>query len=94
MVAWWFPFQNIKDLVGASRASVRTAMLGLWWCLWLASSLLFTISNLMSNSAETLPALTAATAVSALGELPWIAAAPFAWIIVTRITDAIDPAAR
>lgn len=94
VVAWWFPFQNVKDLVAASRASVGTGLLGLWWALWVAGNLSYPISNLLMNAAQTLPAISTAITISAFGDLLLLAGAPFAWLIVKRITDAIDPARR
>lgn len=94
VVAWWFPFQNVKDIVRGANAPVSGGLLGGWWALWIASSLTYVISTNMTNAAETVPALSAAISVAIAGDVLWIAAAALAWMVVKRITDALDPSAR
>lgn len=94
VVAWWFPFQNVKDIVRGSNAPVSGGLLGGWWALWIASSLTYVASTNMTNAADTVPALTAALNVSLVGDVLWIAAAALAWIVVKRVTDALDPGIR
>ena len=94
VVAWWFPFQNVKDIVRGSHAAVSGGVLGGWWALWLASGLTSAASARMTTAAESVPALTTAIGVSIVGDVLWIAAAVFAWVVVSRITTAIDPGIR
>lgn len=94
VVAWWFPVQNISDLIRASRAAVSSGAVAVWWTLWVAGNLAYMVVNRLALSAETLPELSAAAVASSIGELLTIGAAAFAWLIVTRITDALDPAGR
>lgn len=90
IVAWWFPLQNVSDLAGASRAALRPPILGVWWTLWLASSVIGTVGAMVMPS-STLQEIAAASVVSIVSEAAILAAAPLAWLIVTRITDAIEP---
>jgi len=94
VIAWWFPFQNVKDLVVASRASLTRAILGTWWGLWIASTAFVSLSGRLSWNAETLADYPAVMSTSLLGELLSIAAVPLAIVILTRATDAMDPAGR
>ncbi len=94
VVAWWFPVQNVSDLVRASRAAVGSGVIATWWTLWIGGNIAYLVVNRLQFSATTLPGLSAAAVVSIIGELFTIGAAVFAWIIVARITDAIDPVRR
>lgn len=93
IVSWWFPLQNVSDLAGASRAALRPPILGVWWTLWLASSVIGTVGAMIMPS-STLQEISAASVVGIVSEAAIVAAAPLAWLIVTRITDAIQPPAR
>lgn len=94
VIAWWFPFQNVKDLVRSSRAALSGGVLGWWWGLWLASSFATSVSSRMGMTADTLTAITSSLAVSLVGEVLLVAAAPFAWLVVRRTTDALEPGIR
>lgn len=94
VVAWWFPVQNISDLIRASRAAVSSGAVAAWWTLWVAGNLAYMIVNRLAFGADSLPQLSAAAIISIIGEALTIGAAVFAWLIVARITDALDPAAR
>lgn len=94
VLAWWFPFQNVKDIVRGSHARVSGGLLGGWWALWIAASLTYVGASNLTTAAETIPALSTALNVSIVGDVLWIAAAALAWIVVERITDAIDPVGR
>ncbi|WP_413353431.1 DUF4328 domain-containing protein [Microbacterium sp. 1P06AB] len=94
VVSWWFPFQNVKDLVVASRANLTAGILGTWWGLWIASTAFVGLSGRLSWSAQSLSDYRAVMATSLVGELLSIAAVPLAIMILTRTTDALDPAAR
>jgi Domain of unknown function (DUF4328) len=94
VVSLFFPFQNVSDLARSSRAELSGGVRGTWWTLWLASNLVSSFATQAASSARSIPGLTGALAGSMLGELLVIAAAVFAWIIVARITDAIDPKRR
>lgn len=90
IVSWWFPLQNVSDLAGASRAALRPPILGVWWTLWLASSVIGTVGAMVMPS-STLQEIIAGSVVSIVSEVAILAAAPLAWLIVTRITDAVQP---
>ncbi|WP_417555879.1 DUF4328 domain-containing protein [Microbacterium sp.] len=94
IVAWWFPFQNIKDIAQEARARLSDRMLGLWWALWIAPSVIGGIARWMYQGASDMEGLASALSVSIFGNALWIAAAALAWIVVGRITDALDPARR
>jgi len=94
VIAWWFPFQNVKDLVRSSRAAVGGGVLGWWWGLWLASSFATSISSRMAMAADTLDALSSSLAVALAGEVLLVAAAPLAWLVLRRTTDALEPGIR
>jgi len=93
VVSWWFPLQNVSDLAGASRAALRPPILGAWWTLWLSSSVIGTVGAMIMPS-STLQEISAASVVGIVSEAAILAAAPLAWLIVTRITDAVQPPAR
>ncbi len=94
VIAWWFPFQNMKDLVVAARAAVSPGILGTWWGLWIASTAMASLSGRLSWNASSLSDYPAVMSTSLLGELLSIAAVPLAIMVLTRATDAIDPAMR
>lgn len=94
VIAWWFPFQNVKDLVRSSRAAVTGSVLAWWWALWLASSFATSVSSRMGMVADTLPAISSSLVVTLAGELLLVAAAPFAWLVVRRTTDALETGIR
>ncbi|MEW1833557.1 DUF4328 domain-containing protein [Microbacterium sp. NPDC079995] len=94
VVALWFPFQNVKDLVVASRANLTRGILGTWWGLWIASTAFVSISGRLSWNASTLADYPAVMSTSLLGELLSIAAASLAILILIRATDAMEPATR
>ncbi|MFE6996537.1 DUF4328 domain-containing protein [Microbacterium sp. NPDC057659] len=94
LMNWWWPFQNVKDLVWGSRAAVKPAVLGVWWALWLAANLVSVFASRQLLAAETPESFSAALSFSILGDALLIVTAAFAWIIVKRITDALDPVAR
>ncbi|MFJ4045957.1 DUF4328 domain-containing protein [Microbacterium sp. NPDC089987] len=94
VVALWFPFQNVKDIVRGSQAPVSSGLLRGWWALWIASSLTYVASSNMMNAADSVPELSAALNVSIAGDVLWIAASALAWMLVARTTDAIDPSVR
>lgn len=94
IVSLWFPFQNVKDIARGAQAPVSGVLLGGWWALWLASSFAYVGATNLVNAADTVPALTTAISVSIVGDVLWITAAALAWMVVTRITDAIDPGVR
>lgn len=94
VVAWWFPVQNVSDLVRASRAAVGPGVIATWWTLWIGGNIAYLVVNRLQFAATTLPELSTSAVVSIIGELLTIGAAVFAWIIVARITDAIDPVRR
>ncbi|WP_235186027.1 DUF4328 domain-containing protein [Microbacterium oleivorans] len=94
VIAFWFPFQNMKDLIVASRADVRATLLGWWWGLWIASTTFVTVSSRMSIAADSLPGYSAAMNVSLFAELLTIASAPLAVMVLTRTTNALEPAPR
>jgi hypothetical protein len=39
VVAVWFPFQIVRDLLKAQRGSAPTALLGWWWGFWLVTNI-------------------------------------------------------
>ena len=90
----WIPFQNISDLARGSRAALGGGTRAAWWALWIMSGLTGGIASRLLTAAETVPSLTGALTISILSDVLSIAAAIFAWIVVARITDAIDPAYR
>lgn len=94
IVAWWFPLQNVSDLAKATRAPVSRALLGWWWGMWVAASVSPVITNNMIRGVITTTQLDAAMLLSVLSSVFLAAAAPFAWLIVTRITNALTPPAR
>jgi len=94
VVSLFFPFQNISDLARSCRAELGSGLSGTWWTLWLAANLVSSIASQATVASKSIPALTGALAGSMLSELLVIGAAFFAWIIVARITDAIDPKRR
>jgi len=94
VVSLFFPFQNISDLARSSRADLSGGLRGTWWTLWIASNLVGSIAGQAATAAKSIPGLTGALAGSMLSELLAIGAAVFAWIIVARITEAIDPQRR
>lgn len=94
VVSLFFPFQNVSDLARSSRAELSGGLRGTWWTLWLASNLVGSVAGQAASAAKSIPALTGALAGSMLSGLLVVAAAVFAWIIVARITDAIDPKRR
>lgn len=94
VVAWWFPFQNVKDIVRGSGAPVSGGVLGGWWALWIVSSLTYVGASNLTSVAETIPALTTAISVSIAGDVLWIAGAILSSTVVNRITKAIDPGIR
>lgn len=94
VVSLFFPFQNISDLARSSRAELTGGVRGTWWTLWIAANLVTGIAGQVASAAKTIPGLTGALAGSMLGDLLVVGAAVFAWIIVARITDAIDPKRR
>ncbi len=91
-VSLWFPFQNIADLATGSRAALSSVTRRLWWALWLASQFVMNIATRATWDAHTPEALVGALTTSIVSDLLVIAAACFAWVVVARITDAIDPA--
>lgn len=94
IVAWWFPFQNIKDLARAARARLSDGVLGLWWALWIAPSAIAGIARWLFQGASDMEGVASALSVSIFGNALWIGAAVLAWVVVGRITDALDPAHR
>jgi hypothetical protein len=90
-VSLWFPFQNISDIADGSRAALGGRIRGAWWTLWLAAGFASTIAASVERSADTLPSLSAGLTISILSKVCLIGAAALAWIVVARITDAIDP---
>ena len=91
VASWWLPVQNISDVIRASRAAVSSGIVATWWALWVAGTLAYVVVNRMAFNAESLAALSAAAVASIVGEVLTIGAAVFAWLIVKRITDALDP---
>lgn len=94
VISWWFPFQNVKDLVVASRANLTSGILGTWWGLWIASTTLVSLSGRLSWNADSLSDYTAAMSTSLLGEVLSVAAVPLALMVLARTTEAMEPAAR
>ena len=94
IVSLWLPLQNISDLARGSRAALGGGIRATWWALWIVSGLTGGIASRLVVSAHTIPSLTGALMISILSDVLSIAAAVFAWIVVARITDAIDPAYR
>lgn len=91
LVLLWFPFQNQKDLARASGAAISTSLLGIWWALWIVSTAVTRASGPLMNVADTVPDISAVIGVVIFGEVLLIAAAPLAWLIVRRTTDALEP---
>lgn len=90
---YWMPFQNVGDLARGSRARLRRGILGSWWATWIAGNLGIGIANQMYGRAETLPGLGAALTTSIFFYALQIISAVLAWIVVARITEAIEPRA-
>ncbi|MBO9625160.1 MAG: DUF4328 domain-containing protein [Microbacterium sp.] len=94
VATWWLPVQNVSDLVEASRAAVGRGVIATWWTLWLGATLSYLVVNRVEFQIASLSERSITAIVSITGEVLLIGAAVFAWLIVTRITDALDPARR
>lgn len=94
VIAWWFPVQNIRDLVQTTRAQVRSAVLGWWWALWVLSTVTAFVADRVRFQADTAETLNAGMSMSLVTQVVTIGAAAFAMQIVARITDAVDPRPR
>ena len=90
VVSAWFPFQNVSDLARASHARLGRGVLGTWWAAWLVGGLTGGLTRSFST-AHTIPSLINGLSITILMDALWIVAAIFAWIVVSRITAAIDP---
>lgn len=93
IVALWFPFQNVSDIVRGTRAPVSGGVLGSWWGLWVASALSPLLVNMIVPRVGAMSSLHSGIVLSIVSDVLLIAAAPFAWLIVQRITDALTPSA-
>ena len=94
IVSLIFPIQNVTDLARGSRARLSGGILGAWWALWIVSGIVSGIGSRLSFGASSVSALSGALATTMLGDVLLVGAAVFAWIVVARITDAIDPIRR
>jgi len=88
-VALWFPYQNISDLW---RAIGRTPprWLIVWWLLWLGSHISVQISNQLAGTEPALEEFRALMWSTLANGVMLVAATPFAWLIVHRITHAFE----
>lgn len=94
IAAWWLPVRNVADLIRASRAGVGSGIIAAWWTLWIGVNLSYLVVNRLQFGGSSISELRTTSVVSIIGELLTIGAAVFAWIIVARIADAIDPVRR
>ena len=94
VVSLWFPFQNISDLARASRGSLRDGVRVTWWALGIVSSVLGGIGNATLNLGHSAQAVIASLVISVARDAVMAGAAVLAWIVVARITEAIDPQTR
>lgn len=89
IISFWFPYQNISDLHRATGA--RTQWLGLWWALWIVSGVLLRFADgLIAEDSLGFEWLQSGMTMSLVGNLMMVAAAPFAWSIVSKLTAALD----
>lgn len=75
VAAWWLPLQNVADLFGLATGR-RPRWLIAWWVLWLAGMLVGAFAALQPW-------------VGLAGSLLTLAGAPFAVLVVARLTRAI-----
>ncbi|MDL9977967.1 DUF4328 domain-containing protein [Microbacterium sp. ASV49] len=94
IVSLWFPFQNVSDIARSSRADLDGGIRGIWWVLWIAGNLTSGIGGRMLLTGNSLPGFIAGLTISIVSDALVIVGAVFAWIVVARITAAIDPSAR
>lgn len=88
IISLWFPYQNISDLwraVGRTPPSWQI----IWWLLWVVGNYVIQISTRVYVVAEDLETLRVAMWMSIAGEVLLLAAAPFAWLVIRRITQGI-----
>ena len=91
IVSLFFPFQNVTDLARGSRARLSGGILGAWWALWILSGIVSGFGSRLSFDASSFSELSGGLGAAILGDVLLVGAAVFAWIVVARITDAIDP---
>ncbi|MBW9092579.1 DUF4328 domain-containing protein [Microbacterium jejuense] len=88
IISFWFPYQNISDLlraVGRARPSWQI----LWWLLWAVSNWLIQVSTRIYITAADLEQFRVAMWMSLAGELLLLAAAPLAWLTIRSITQGV-----
>ena len=81
---WWLPYQNVADLFRLATGR-RPGWLPGWWALWVVAGLVGVLGGVLVVLAPT-----AGAWIAAAGSLALTAAAPFAWLIVSRLTRAIS----
>lgn len=94
IVSLFFPFQNVSDLARASQARLTPGIRGAWWALWISANFVSAGASRLMTSADSTAGLSGALGAAILGEVLVIGAAVLGGIVVSRITDAIDPARR
>lgn len=91
IVSLWFPFQNVSDIARSSRAELDGGVRAIWWALWIAGNLAGGIGGRLLLTGTSIPAFLAGLTISIVSDACVIVGAVFAWIIVARVTAAIDP---
>jgi uncharacterized protein DUF4328 len=95
VINFWFPKQIANDIWRSSTpwgANPGRGLLNAWWVLWLITSVVTGISNVLGNSGETiddqeeLDSAQGAVAMNLLGDLTGIAAAILALLFVRKLT--------
>lgn len=94
VVSLWFPFQNISDIARSSRADLDGGIRAIWWALWIAGNLAGGIGGRLLLTGQSLPALIGGLTLSIVSDACVVVGAVYAWIVVARITAAIDPGVR
>jgi hypothetical protein len=90
VVALWFPFQIVRDLLTAIRGSAPAALLGWWWAFWLLSSFTSQIGARLTAFGEIDP-----SGIQALGIVEGVNAALtlvglVLWLAVVRRVERAD----
>lgn len=93
VVSLWFPLQNVSDLSRASGAALGASLRGVWWAVGIAGGLASYVA-VHFLGADNVSDLISGLTADIVGMVLLIASYPLSWIIVARITDAIDPGKR
>lgn len=80
---WWLPYGNVADLFRLATGR-RPAWLPVWWVLWVVAGVVSSVGAAIEVTDPTVGGW-----VAVAGSLALTAAAPFAWLVVSRLTRAI-----